>query len=54
MVAITIDLEKEEKLLRVEALTILGAIKGRFQDRLLKKHVLFPVSQKSSTCEDLF
>lgn len=53
MITISIDLEKEEKLLRVEALAILAAMKGRFQDGRLKKHVVFPVSQKSSSREDL-
>jgi hypothetical protein len=53
LVAISVDLEKEEKLLRVEALAILAAMKGRFQDARLKKYVVFPVSQKSFICEDL-
>ncbi|KAF3406501.1 hypothetical protein DPV78_001688 [Talaromyces pinophilus] len=35
------DLEKEEKLLRVEALAILAGMKSRFQDARLKKHVTF-------------
>lgn len=53
MVTISIDLENEEKLLRVEALAILAAMKGRFQDSRLNEHNVFPVSQKSSIREEL-
>lgn len=46
MVVISIGLEKEEKLLQQEILVILAAMKGRLQDARLKKHVVFPVSEK--------
>jgi hypothetical protein len=53
MLALKLDCENVEELLRVEVLEILEVMKGRLKEPGLEKQVIFPVGQNVHSHEDL-